>query len=94
MDNNITFSCYLYEAQIVNQQITYHILKEEYDSLRGNVTLNEGAGEWIKDKLKKFVKFIRTILSKITTFITKTFPGWVKKIIDKILIFLKIKKNQ
>lgn len=35
MDNNITFSCYLYESQIANQQIQYYILKEEYNNASG-----------------------------------------------------------
>lgn len=95
MDNNI-FSPYLYEANIINQQITYYVLKEEYDNLRNGVITEEsssGAATWIKDKLSKFVKFIKAALEKITTFITKTFPEWVKKVFDKVLIFLKIKKE-
>lgn len=33
------------------------------------------------------------IWNKIVTFVTKTFPGWIKKLVDKILIFLNIKKE-
>lgn len=85
----------LYEQQIINQQISYFVLKEDYEDATGKV-VTEGAHEaweWIKDKVNKFIGLLKSWFGKIWTFLTKTFPGWIKKIVDNILYFLHLKKK-
>ena len=95
MNNTVNISSYIFEATIANQQIQYYILKEEYENLNGR-SINEGLdeiGEWISQKVSKAAKFLRMIWDKIVTFVTKTFPRWVKKIWNGILEFLNIKEK-
>lgn len=89
--SNRSVFCYLYESTIIEQQITHHVLNEEYLKLKGETAVNEAFN--FKDKIAKFGKFVRKIWDAIITFITKTFPGWVKTAVNKILEVLKIKKD-
>ena len=91
MECNRSIFSYLYESTIIEQQITHHVLNKEYLKLKGEEAVNEAFN--FKDKIAKFGKFIRKIWGAIVTFITKTFPGWVKTAVDKILEVLKIKKD-
>lgn len=85
----------LYEQQIINQQISYFVLKEEYEDANGRV-VTEGlheAWEWIKDKVNKFIGVLKSWFGKIWTFLTKTFPAAIKKMVDGILEVLHLKKK-
>lgn len=85
----------LYEQQIINQQISYFVLKEDYEDINGRV-VTEGlheAWEWIKDKVNKFIGVLKSWFGKIWTFLTKTFPAAIKKMIDGILEVLHLKKK-
>lgn len=87
-------SAILYEQHIINQQISYFILREEYENERGYVTegLKE-VGAWIKDKVDKFIKLIKSWFGKIWNFLTKTVPAAISKLVNNILVFLHLKKK-
>ena len=90
----------LYEALIIEQQINYYILKESYENLENGNYLTEAedsklkkAGAWIKQRWDQFVEKVKKALEAIVHFFTVTLPKWFKGIVDKILKFLKIKKE-
>lgn len=84
----------LYEATILEQQLSYYVLEGEYNEEAGVVTegLKE-AGVWIKDKIDKFINFIRKWFGIIADFITKKFPAWVKRRVDGLLELLHIRQK-
>lgn len=83
----------MYQANIINQQISYYILQEEYNKLNGKYIYESGEG-WLKEKINKFVSIIKTWIEKIKTFITKTLPAWFVKIKNSLLKLLGFKKGK
>ena len=84
----------IYEAKIIEQQITYYILKENYEYLETGV-VTEGlkeAGNWIKEKAKAFARKVREWLDKIWTWLKKI-GKWIKDKFNALLRFLGIKKK-
>lgn len=53
----------------------------------------QDVGNWIIDKVKKAIHALKVIWNKIITFVTKTFPAWVKRVWNNILIFLHIRQK-
>lgn len=96
-----------YQTQILNQNVSMFILKEQYETTTNNILYENNleilreeeesrlkkAGNWIKDKVQKFIKMIKDWLGKLKTFLFKTIPEFLKKKWDGLLIFLKIKKK-
>ncbi len=96
-----------YQAQILNQNVSMFILKEQYESITNKILYENNlqilreeeesrlkkAGAWIKDKVQKFIKMIKEWLGKLKNFLFKTIPEFLKKKWDGLLIFLKIKKK-
>lgn len=96
-----------YQTQILNQNVSMFILKEQYETTTNNILYENNleilreeeesrlkkAGNWIKDKVQKFIKMIKDWLGKLKTFLFKTIPDFFKKKWDGLLIFLKIKKK-
>lgn len=80
----------VYESQIINQQISYYILKEEYENEK-NGYVNESVGSWIKDKVVAFAKLVKSWLEKLGNLI-KRVAKWIGSAVNKVLVFLKLKK--
>lgn len=80
----------VYESKIINQQISYYILKEEYNKEK-NGYVNESVGSWIKDKVNAFVKLVKNWLEKLGNLI-KRVAKWIAGAVNKVLVFLKLKK--
>lgn len=84
----------IYESKIINQQISYYILKEEYENEKTGF-VNEGfkeAGAWIKNKVIAFVKLIKSWIEKLGNLIKRIFK-WITGAVNKVLVFLKLKKK-
>lgn len=84
----------VYESQIINQQISYYILKEEYKNEKTGF-VNEGlkeAGTWIKNKITAFIKLVKSWLEKLGNLIKRIFK-WIAGAVNKVLVFLKLKKK-
>lgn len=84
----------VYESKIINQQISYYILKEEYENEKTGF-VNEGfkeAGAWIKNKVTAFVKLIKSWIEKLGNLIKRIFK-WITGAVNKVLVFLKLKKK-
>lgn len=84
----------IYEAKIIEQQITYYILKENYEYLETGV-VTEGlkeAGNWIKEKAKAFARKVKEWLDNIWDWLKKI-GNWIKDKFNALLRFLGIKKK-
>lgn len=87
---------YSYESTISCQQIMHGILESSTYSLLEAESKKDSKltkfKDWIVEKLKKIAETVRKWVTAIVTFLTKTLPSAVGKFINKILVFLKIKK--
>ena len=87
---------YSYESLINYQKTVYGILEYSNGSLLeakiGGKQLIQFK-EWLFERFKKMAETIRNWISSITTFLTKTMPTAINKFVNKILVFLKLKKS-
>lgn len=86
---------YSYESVINYQKTVYDILEYPNQSLLeariGGKQLVQFK-EWLFERFKKMAETIRNWLTTITTFLTKTMPVAIGKFVNRILVFLKLKK--
>lgn len=96
-----------YQTQILNQKVSMYILQTQYESATNEILFENNlellreeeesrlqkAGNWIKEKVQKFIKMIKDWLAKLKNFLFKTIPDFFKKKWNGLLIFLKIKKK-
>lgn len=86
---------YCYESTVFNQNITSTILQDYISEATGKKK-SDGTGffGWIKKQLHRIAEIVRKWVTAIVNFFTKTLPSAVGGFVDKILVFLKLKKEK
>lgn len=83
-----------YKMQILNQQLSYSILKSDYiTEANGDTSAIKKIGNWIKETTANIIATIRKWLAAIGKFFTKTLPAALKRFVDRIFGFCKKKEN-